>query len=79
ARRKGQTVADMRVLRRYQRRRAASTADLQFATHALFHLFTQPWAKTQPVQSLRNWGMLAVNAARPLKRWVQAQGMGRTY
>lgn len=79
ARRKGQTVADMRVLRRYQRSRAASTADLQFATHTLFHLFTQPWAKTQPVQSLRNWGMLAVNAAKPLKRWVQAQGMGRTY
>jgi hypothetical protein len=52
---------------------------LQFATHTLFHLFTQPWAKTQPVQSLRNWGMLAVNAAKPLKRWVQLQGMGSTY
>lgn len=77
ARRKGQSVADMRLLRRYQRVRAASTSSLQCATHGLFHLFTQQWAGAQPVQGLRNWGMLAVNAATPLKAWIQAQGMGR--
>ncbi|UFS56217.1 FAD-dependent monooxygenase [Comamonadaceae bacterium M7527] len=77
ARRRGQSVADMRLLRRYQRARATSTISLQCATHGLFHLFTQPWAKAQPVQGLRNWGMLAVNAATPLKAWIKAQGMGR--
>ena len=77
ARRKGQSVADMRLLRRYHRARATATSSLQCATHGLFHLFTQPWAKAQPVQGLRNWGMLAVNAATPLKAWIQAQGMGR--
>ena len=77
ARRRGQSVSDMRLLRRYQRVRATNTLSLQWATHGLFHLFTQPWAKAQPVQGLRNWGMLAVNAAKPLKAWIQAQGMGR--
>lgn len=72
---KGQSVADMRLLRRYQRARAGDTASMQWATHGLFHLFTSAWGNTAPVQVLRNWGMLGVNAATPLKRWIQAQAM----
>jgi 2-polyprenyl-6-methoxyphenol hydroxylase-like FAD-dependent oxidoreductase len=76
-RHKAQSVADMRLLRRYQRRRSSDTTRLQLATHGLFQLFTQTWGNSQPLQALRNWGMLAFDAATPLKRWVQSTGMGQ--
>lgn len=67
------SVADDRLLRRYERSRKADAAALGSATDGLQRLFSQtdgPWA------TLRNAGMNGFEHSGPLKRWVARQAMG---
>ena len=69
------SVADLRLLRRYERARQADVRAMQLATDGLQQLFWQ----TNPVMgNLRDWGMRAFDASGPLKRWVTRQAMGVT-
>ena len=67
------SVADDKLLRRYERSRKADAAALASATDGLQRLFAQsdgPWA------ALRNAGMNGFERSGPLKRWVARQAMG---
>ena len=67
------SVADDKLLRRYERSRKADAAALGSATDGLQRLFAQndgPW------QVLRNAGMNGFERSGPLKRWVARQAMG---
>ena len=67
------SVADDRLLRRYERSRKADAAALASATDGLQQLFALndgPWA------ALRNAGMNGFERSGPLKRWVARQAMG---
>ena len=67
------SVADEKLLRRYERSRKADAAALGSATDGLQQLFAQnagPWA------ALRNAGMNGFERIGPLKRWVARQAMG---
>ena len=67
------SVADDRLLRRYERSRKSEAAALGSATDGLQRLFSQsdgPWA------ALRNAGMNGFEHSGPLKRWVARQAMG---
>jgi 2-polyprenyl-6-methoxyphenol hydroxylase-like FAD-dependent oxidoreductase len=65
-----------RLMRRYERQRRADTQALQWATHGLFHLFTNDLTRQTPMAWLRNTGLSAFNALPSLKRWAQQQAMG---
>ncbi len=66
------SVADMRVLRQYERERKAALLPMRLSTDLLAQLFARP----QPaLQSLRNWGMQGFNHSGPLKRWIARQAM----
>ena len=67
------SVADMRLLRRYERSRKAAAAALGLATDGLQQLFA---AGEGPLQKLRNWGMSGFANSGPLKSWVARQAMG---
>lgn len=67
------SVADARVLRRYERARKADVLAMGAATDALQQLFAReeaPWAL------LRNWGMKGFEHSGVLKHWVARQAMG---
>ncbi len=67
------SVADEKLLRRYERSRKADAAALAQTTDGLQRLFAQndgPWA------ALRNAGMNGFERSGPLKRWVARQAMG---
>ena len=67
------SVADEKLLRRYERARKADALALGSATDGLQRLFAQndgPWA------ALRNAGMNGFERSGPLKRWVARQAMG---
>lgn len=67
------SVADEKLLRRYERARKADAAALAQTTDGLQRLFAQndgPWA------ALRNAGMNGFERSGPLKRWVARQAMG---
>ena len=67
------SVADDKLLRRYERSRKADAAALGSATDGLQRLFSRsdgPWA------ALRNAGMNGFERSGPLKRWVARQAMG---
>ena len=67
------SVADDKLLRRYERSRKADAAALASATDGLQQLFAKnggPWA------ALRNAGMNGFERSGPLKRWVARQAMG---
>ena len=67
------SVADEKLLRRYERARKADAAALGSVTDGLQRLFAQsdgPWA------ALRNAGMSGFERMGPLKRWVARQAMG---
>ncbi len=67
------SVADLRLLRRYERERKAALAAMRLATDGLQQLF----AHDAPlVQSLRNWGMKGFERSGPLKTWVVRRAMG---
>ncbi len=64
---------DLRLLRRYERARAADVATMSAVTDGLFGLFAQT---DSPLQPLRQWGLQTFSRSGPLKRWVARRAMG---
>lgn len=67
-------LGDLRLLRRYERARAAPVAAMLATTDALHGLFARPDAGAA---ALRRWGMRAVDRLEPLKRWLIQQAAGQ--
>lgn len=67
------SVADLRLLRRYERERKAALLPMALATDGLQQLFAR---QEGPVQTLRNWGMKGFELSGPLKNFVARQAMG---
>ena len=67
------SVADLRLLRRYERQQKAALAAMGLATDGLQQLFARPEA---PWQALRNWGMKGFERSGMLKDFVARQAMG---
>jgi 2-polyprenyl-6-methoxyphenol hydroxylase-like FAD-dependent oxidoreductase len=67
------SVADEKLLRRYERSRKAEAAVLANATDGLQRLFAQSGS---PWQALRNVGMNSFERSGILKNWVTRQAMG---
>lgn len=67
------SVADLRLLRRYERQRKAALVAMGLATDGLQQLFARPEA---PWQALRNWGMKGFEHSGLLKDFVARQAMG---
>lgn len=67
------SVADLRLLRRYERQRKAALVAMGLATDGLQQLFARPEA---PWQALRNWGMKGFERSGLLKDFVARQAMG---
>jgi 2-polyprenyl-6-methoxyphenol hydroxylase-like FAD-dependent oxidoreductase len=65
-------LGDERLLRRYERQRAAPTWAMRHMTDGLLRLFATPSA---PIRELRNNGMSVVNRVAPLKRWLTARAL----
>jgi 2-polyprenyl-6-methoxyphenol hydroxylase-like FAD-dependent oxidoreductase len=68
-------LGDSKLLRRYERARAADVAALRWLTDGLFDLFGHPDPR---VEQLRHWGLQAVNRLTPVRDWLTRQAMGRT-
>ena len=58
------SVADMRLLRSYERERKTAMLPMSLATDGLQQLFSRT---ENPLQTLRNWGCAALNANGLLK------------
>jgi 2-polyprenyl-6-methoxyphenol hydroxylase-like FAD-dependent oxidoreductase len=72
ARSSWRSVADLRVLRQYERERKAALLPMRLTTDLLAQLFSHP----QPaLQALRNWGMQGFDHSGPLKSWAANQAM----
>jgi 2-polyprenyl-6-methoxyphenol hydroxylase-like FAD-dependent oxidoreductase len=67
------SVGDPKLLRRYERARAADVAAMRWLTDGLFDLFGHPDPR---VEQLRHWGLQAVNRMPPLRAWLTRQAMG---
>ncbi|MGB6100224.1 MAG: ubiquinone biosynthesis protein UbiH, partial [Comamonas sp.] len=67
------SLADLRLLRRYERQRSSAVAGAQLAMDGLQQLFTR--ADT-PLPSLRHCGMNLFDRCTPLKGWVSRRAMG---
>lgn len=67
------SVADQRLLRRYERERKAALLPMGLATDGLQQLFARQEA---PWQALRNWGMKGFESSGPLKDFVARRAMG---
>ena len=67
------SVADLRLLRRYERQQKAALVAMGLATDGLQQLFARPEA---PWQALRNWGMKGFERSGLLKDFVARQAMG---
>jgi len=67
------SVADLRLLRRYERERKTALLPMGLATDSLQQLFSRPEG---PWQQLRNWGMKGFERSGPLKDWMARQAMG---
>lgn len=67
------SVADMRLLRAYERERKAALLPMGFATDGLQQLFSR---QEGPLQTLRNWGMKGFDLSGPFKSFVARQAMG---
>ncbi|WP_332746880.1 FAD-dependent monooxygenase [Hydrogenophaga sp.] len=68
-------LGDQKLLRRYERARAAEVSAMGWITDGLFGLFSHEDSR---VQALRNWGLTRFNRSGPLKRWLARQAMGQT-
>jgi len=66
------TLGDERLLRRYERQRAAPTWAMRQMTDGLLRLFAAP---SPPIRELRNNGMSLVNRVPLLKRWLTARAL----
>lgn len=67
------SVADLRLLRRYERERKAALVPMRWTTDGLQQLFAR---QEGPWQALRNWGMKGFEMSGPLKDFVARQAMG---
>lgn len=67
------SVADVRLLRGYERERKAALLPMGLATDGLQQLFSR---QEGPLQALRNWGMKGFELSGPLKHFVARQAMG---
>lgn len=67
------SVADLRLLRRYERERKAALMAMGLATDGLQQLFARHEA---PWQVLRNWGMKGFERSGAVKDFVARQAMG---
>jgi ubiquinone biosynthesis UbiH/UbiF/VisC/COQ6 family hydroxylase len=67
------SVADPRLLRRYERARRADVLAMSLTTDGLQQLFAHP---LDPMPALRNWGMRGFNQTHLLKNWIARQAMG---
>jgi 2-polyprenyl-6-methoxyphenol hydroxylase-like FAD-dependent oxidoreductase len=65
-------LGDERLLRRYERQRAAPTWAMRQMTDGLLRLFA---ASSAPIRELRNNGMALVNRVPPLKRWLTGRAL----
>ena len=73
ARESWRPLADLRLLRRYERQRGSAVAGAQLAMDGLQQLFARADA---PLPSLRNRGMNLFDHCTPLKGWVSRRAMG---
>ena len=67
------SVADVRLLRGYERERKAALLPMGLATDGLQQLFSR---QEGSLQALRNWGMKGFELSGPLKHFVARQAMG---
>ncbi|WP_300654597.1 FAD-dependent monooxygenase [Hydrogenophaga sp.] len=67
-------LGDLKLLRRYERARAAEVNAMGWVTDGLFGLFAHEDSR---LQALRNWGLNSFNRSGPLKRWLARQAMGQ--
>lgn len=67
------SLADEKLLRRYERARKGDVMAMAAVTDGLHSLFAQPDTR---VQALRNWGMKGVARSGPLKTWLTRQATG---
>ena len=67
-------LGDQKLLRRYERARAAEVGAMGWVTDGLFGLFSHDDTR---VQALRNWGLSGFHRSGPLKRWIARQAMGQ--
>jgi 2-polyprenyl-6-methoxyphenol hydroxylase-like FAD-dependent oxidoreductase len=67
-------LGDLKLLRRYERARAAEVGAMGWVTDGLFGLFAHEDSR---VQALRNWGLNGFNRSGPVKRWLARQAMGQ--
>ncbi len=70
------SIADLRLLRRYERERKAALLPMGLAMDGLQQLFTR---REAPLQALRNWGLKGFERSGPLKEWMARQAMGMTH
>ncbi|AKJ31192.1 FAD-dependent monooxygenase [Caldimonas brevitalea] len=66
------SVGDEKLLRRYERERAAPTWAMGRVTDGLLQLFA---VESGPVRELRNRGLTLVNQLAPLKRWLTGRAL----
>lgn len=67
-------LGDLKLLRRYERARAAEVGAMGWVTDGLFGLFAHEDSR---LQALRNWGLSGFNRSGPVKRWLARQAMGQ--
>jgi len=67
-------LGDLKLLRRYERARAAEVGAMGWVTDGLFGLFAHEDSR---IQALRNWGLNGFNRSGPVKRWLARQAMGQ--
>lgn len=66
-------LGDLKLLRRYERARAADVSALGWVTDGLFGLFSHTDTR---IQGLRNWGMKGFDRSGMLKHWVVRRAAG---
>ncbi len=76
AREHWRSLGDARLLRRYERARAADVATMGAVTDGLFGLFNHADSR---VLALRQWGLGAFSRSGPLKSWVARRAMGAAH
>lgn len=64
---------DLKLLRRYERARAADVLAMGLVTNGLQRLFAQNGSAWVP---LRNWGLNGFDRSGPIKHWMTRQAMG---
>ena len=66
-------LGDLKLLRRYERARAADVSTMSWVTDGLFGLFAHTDTR---IQALRNWGMKGFERSGMLKHWVARRASG---